>query len=266
MGLFDTKYCAICGAKKGLLGTKLIDGTVLCDSCAEKACVSYIKNVDFNPMVGLKQCTIDQYSELVEYKEKNREKLKDFNCTHSYFNMVHIDDDAQEIVFAPSYDLNNDDYIKEDNPPVFRIQDLGFMYTIYDNMEVKEGFLSDKGKADLCLVIGFKDKLYDVFKVVLEKRAKLGADIGLFKSTVYTHPIMDELTGHIINMMEYETIWNLQENDHQIPILDEDLYWSQTSRALTYGYIDKNDVSDLLKIRYKKDKILIREVRRRHGL
>ena len=67
-------------------------------------------------------------------------------------------------------------------------------------------------------------------------------------------------------MMEYETIWNLQENDHQIPVLDEDLYWNLASRAVVYGYIDKNDVSYLLKIRYKKDKNMICEIRKRYGL
>ena len=36
MGLFDTKYCAVCNNKKGLFGYKLKDGAHLCRKCGKK--------------------------------------------------------------------------------------------------------------------------------------------------------------------------------------------------------------------------------------
>ena len=77
MGLFDNlferKTCDICGEKCGVLGgTKLKDGR-LCSKCAGK----------ISPWYGyLKNHTLEEVREHLQYREENYEKVKKFNVTH----------------------------------------------------------------------------------------------------------------------------------------------------------------------------------------
>ena len=40
MGLFDKKYCDICGEKIGLLGNRKLENGNLCKNCAKKLSIS----------------------------------------------------------------------------------------------------------------------------------------------------------------------------------------------------------------------------------
>ncbi|MBR0385467.1 MAG: DUF4428 domain-containing protein [Erysipelotrichaceae bacterium] len=77
MGLFDNlferKTCDICGGKCGVLGgTKVADGR-LCKDCVRK----------LSPWLNnLKQMTLDEVREHLEYREANNELVKQFNITH----------------------------------------------------------------------------------------------------------------------------------------------------------------------------------------
>ena len=69
MGLFDKKFCSVCGEKIGLLGNmKLADGN-LCRSCRKKLSPFYI--VD-----GV---TITEIRTHLQYREQNRAALRYFN-------------------------------------------------------------------------------------------------------------------------------------------------------------------------------------------
>lgn len=75
MGLFDKKYCDICGEKIGLLGNrKLADGN-LCKNCAKK----------LSPWFGERRSsTVQEIKEQLDWREANRERAAQFRATRSF--------------------------------------------------------------------------------------------------------------------------------------------------------------------------------------
>ena len=84
MGLFEKKFCDICGQKIGLLGNhKTSDGNV-CGNCAGK----------LSPFFhGMKNSTLQQIREQMAYRETNRQQLNVFNPTKvlGYNTKVYLD-------------------------------------------------------------------------------------------------------------------------------------------------------------------------------
>ena len=75
MGLFDAKYCSICGKKLGLFGTtKLKDGN-LCKDCAGKMS---------SLLPSKKALFVEEVKEHLAYREQNEEELKNFNYTRRF--------------------------------------------------------------------------------------------------------------------------------------------------------------------------------------
>lgn len=72
MGLFDKKFCDVCGEKIGFLGNrKLADGN-LCKNCAGK----------LSPfMTDRRQSTLEEIKEHLAYREENQEKVEAFTPT-----------------------------------------------------------------------------------------------------------------------------------------------------------------------------------------
>lgn len=70
MGLFDKKYCDICGNKIGLLGNrKLADGN-LCKDCAKKLSPWFTER---------KQSTVEDIKEQLSYREENQKRANQFH-------------------------------------------------------------------------------------------------------------------------------------------------------------------------------------------
>ena len=70
MGLFDKKFCSVCGEKIGLLGNlKLADGN-LCRSCRKK----------LSPFYQTDGATITDIRTHLQYREQNRATLRYFNA------------------------------------------------------------------------------------------------------------------------------------------------------------------------------------------
>ena len=75
MGLFDKKYCDICGEKIGLLGNrKASDGNV-CKDCARKLSPWFDDR---------RSSSIEDIKRQLEYREQNREEVKRFSVTREY--------------------------------------------------------------------------------------------------------------------------------------------------------------------------------------
>ncbi len=75
MGLFDPKYCSLCGNKLGLLGnTHLADG-YLCKNCSSQ----------LSPLLtNTRKRTLDDIKKHLEYREQNALLLNDFEPTHVF--------------------------------------------------------------------------------------------------------------------------------------------------------------------------------------
>ena len=75
MGLFDKKYCDICGEKIGLLGNRKLEDGNLCKECAKKLSPWFSER---------RKSTVAEIKEQLEYREANREKVAQFRVTKSY--------------------------------------------------------------------------------------------------------------------------------------------------------------------------------------
>ena len=75
MGLFDKKFCDICGEKIGLLGNRKLEDGNLCKDCAAKLSPWFSER---------KASTVEDIRGQLEYREANKEAVAAFNTTTSY--------------------------------------------------------------------------------------------------------------------------------------------------------------------------------------
>lgn len=105
MGLFDKKYCDICGEKIGLLGNKKLENANMCKNCAAKLSPWF---------TGRRHTTLDDIKEQLDYREKNKEAVNKFNVTRilGKTKKVYIDEDARKFFVASTSNY------KDENPDV----------------------------------------------------------------------------------------------------------------------------------------------------
>lgn len=103
--IFEKKECAVCGAKIGLLGNNKLADANMCDDCAGKLS-PWFQNT--------RESTLEQILEQLEYREANKEKLKDFNATRILSEKVKIYLDEDKGQFVVSKKKN----FKDENPDV----------------------------------------------------------------------------------------------------------------------------------------------------
>ena len=87
MGLFDKKYCDVCGEKIGLLGNRKLEDGNLCKDCAAKLSPFFS---------GRKNATVEEIKAQLAYREENRQKLASFRPSRTFGDSkkVYIDDGA----------------------------------------------------------------------------------------------------------------------------------------------------------------------------
>lgn len=72
MGLFDKKYCDVCGDKIGLLGNRKLEDGNLCKECAKKL------SPWFNER---RHSSVDEIKAQLAYREENAERVAQFSAT-----------------------------------------------------------------------------------------------------------------------------------------------------------------------------------------
>ena len=75
MGLFDKKYCDICGEKIGLLGNRKLEDGNLCKDCAKKHSPFFDER---------RHSTIEDIKRQLEYREQNKSAVAAFRTTNSF--------------------------------------------------------------------------------------------------------------------------------------------------------------------------------------
>lgn len=120
MGLFDKKYCDICGEKIGLLGNRKVEDGNICSNCNKKLSPLFSER---------KRSTVAQIREQLEYREENERQLKMFNPvrTYGYDEKLYIDVNAQKFCLARG---NN---WREKNPDL-----ISFSQVMSCNLDIKE--------------------------------------------------------------------------------------------------------------------------------
>ena len=101
MGLFEKKYCDICGEKIGLLGNRKLEDGNICSKCAAKLSPFF---------TGRKKSTLDEIKAQLAYREQNRQNLNYFNATRMLGNntKVYIDDTQAKFVISRKSDYRSE--------------------------------------------------------------------------------------------------------------------------------------------------------------
>ena len=89
MGLFDKKYCDVCGEKIGLLGNRKLEDGNLCKNCAGKLSPFFSER---------RRSTVEEIREQLAYREANQELVAAFNPTKVLGGDMKIYFDGQEAV------------------------------------------------------------------------------------------------------------------------------------------------------------------------
>lgn len=111
MGLFDKKYCDICGEKIGLLGNRKLEDGNLCKNCAAKLSPWFTER---------RQSSLAEIKEQLAYREANKEAVAAFRTTRTLGrNMkVLLDENAGKFMVTNARD------IEEANPDVLSFSDV----------------------------------------------------------------------------------------------------------------------------------------------
>lgn len=106
MGLFDKKFCDICGEKIGMLGNRKLEDGNLCKDCAKKLSPFFSER---------RKSTVEDIKQQLAYREQNKQVLMSFNPTRVFGTdwKVYIDDNQRKFAVsrARDYRAENADVI-----------------------------------------------------------------------------------------------------------------------------------------------------------
>ena len=109
MGLFDKKFCDICGEKIGLLGNRKLEDGNLCKDCAKKLSPFFDER---------RHSTVEQIKAQLQYREQNRAALSNFHPTATYGltnDKVYVDMNAGTFI------VTDKDNWREANPDIIKL-------------------------------------------------------------------------------------------------------------------------------------------------
>ncbi len=113
MGLFDKKFCDICGEKIGLLGNRKLEDGNLCKDCAKKLSPFFDER---------RHSTVDQIKQQLAYREQNKQVLAGFSATRTFGENKKIYLDQRNGTFVVSR-LTPGNW-SEENPDVIQLSQI----------------------------------------------------------------------------------------------------------------------------------------------
>jgi len=111
MGLFDKKYCSVCGEKIGFLGNRKLEDGNLCKDCARKLSPFFSER---------RHSTVEEIKEQLSYREANKEKVAAFHPTRTINcrEYLILDEDKRQLI------VTNHKNWKDENPDVIDFADV----------------------------------------------------------------------------------------------------------------------------------------------
>ena len=93
MGLFDKKFCSICGQKVGTIFHRKLEDGFLCKDCAGKLSPFFSER---------RSSTAEEIREQLAYREENRKALESFHITRTLGKglKIHLDEDQRKFVIT----------------------------------------------------------------------------------------------------------------------------------------------------------------------
>jgi len=129
VGLFDKKYCDICGEKIGFLGNRKLEDGNLCKDCARKLSPFFHER---------RSSTVEEIRAQLAYREENAKKLEVFHpdLVFGTDEKIYLDLTAKQLIVTGADDF------REDNPDIIDAsQIVSVEKEIEDNEE--EIFITD---------------------------------------------------------------------------------------------------------------------------
>lgn len=164
MGLFDAKYCDICGNKLGLLGNTKVEDGQLCKECGGK----------LSPYYQSRHQTLENVKKHLAYREQNQQALASFKADKVYGNSKKIYADTANRRFVVS---RYSDFTKN-NPDIISFDDVKKIERdiVEDRDEImKEG---EDGKAISYVPPRFKYE-YSVYVKMTVENENIGSSISV---------------------------------------------------------------------------------------
>ena len=120
MGLFDKKYCSVCGEKIGFLGNRKLEDGNLCKECAKKLSPFFSER---------RQSTVEDIKKQLAYREDNKAAVTAFHVTRTMGGntKVLLDEDNGRFLVCPEHNW------QEANPDV-----LDFSQVTGCDVDIKE--------------------------------------------------------------------------------------------------------------------------------
>jgi len=133
MGLFDKKYCDICGEKIGLLGNRKLEDGNLCKECARKLSPWFSDR---------RNSTVAEIKEQLAYREANKAEVSAFHTTRTLGDRVKVllDEDAGKFMVTSASDL------QEANPDVLKFSDVTGCNLDIDERKIEQKVKDADGK------------------------------------------------------------------------------------------------------------------------
>ncbi|MBE6791151.1 MAG: DUF4428 domain-containing protein [Ruminococcaceae bacterium] len=136
MGLFDKKFCDICGEKIGLLGNrKLVDGN-MCKDCARKLSPFFSDR---------RSSTVDEIKQQLSYREQNRQLLRSFTPDRVFGEEKKFFIDSMKGAFVVSRRGQND--WDEENPDIIPISSVNSCNLRIDQDEEEQYYENANGES-----------------------------------------------------------------------------------------------------------------------
>ena len=133
MGLFDKKYCDVCGEKIRFLGNRKLEDGNLCKDCAEKLSPWFSDR---------RRSTVSEIKAQLAYREENKEKVAAFRCSRTLgeSSLVCIDDEkGQFLIRRGGESLGN-------NPDVLALDDVQDCRVDIEESKREEKHLNEEKK------------------------------------------------------------------------------------------------------------------------
>lgn len=122
MGLFDKKFCDICGEKISFLGNRKLDDGNMCSKCAKQ----------ISPFFEDRRHTsLDEMKEHLSYREQNKAKLSSFNTSESYGDSQKVYVDRAQGCFVVTYHAPGS--WEKENPDIIPLSEVSSC-----NLDIRE--------------------------------------------------------------------------------------------------------------------------------
>ncbi len=133
MGLFDKKFCSVCGGKIGLLGNRKLEDGNLCKDCAGKLSPWFSER---------RHSTVADIKEQLAYREANRDEVSAFHTTRTMGERtkVLLDEDARKFMVTSAGNL------QDANPDVLKFEDVTGCDLDIDERKVEQKMKNAEGK------------------------------------------------------------------------------------------------------------------------